>query len=262
MRQIQRSAAGAFLVLTTAAALSLTAVAAAGLSSAPKVEPSQTVVDTYLAHEWTGETIELDWTGQTRAAQRSVDEFHGSFTTVPGDRAVRELTVRNAAPTEGELTMEFLGRGTGEVVQDSPVDLIWSVENQGGAVPLAAVSASGEAKAFTRSLAPGESVKVTLGWEYAGDEEAVPAPTEASEALDFGLRLTLRGESPDPDPTPVPDPTDGSGNTVNHGADRLPFTGTTAGLVTLLAGTAGLTGLILLLWRRRRDRDRDEQRTA
>ncbi|MDR1118716.1 MAG: hypothetical protein LBL01_05415, partial [Bifidobacteriaceae bacterium] len=236
-----------------------------------------------------------DWTGATRQAERAADEFLGSFIASPGDRVTRTLTVRNNAPGDGRLTMEFLDAVAGSGVGESPIDLIWSAGDEAGSVPVEMVDSGLDYEAFDLVLPRGATVKLTLGWEFADSEEVVEAPAEMSVPVSFGVRLTLREDldgsvgdggkdgkaddedllaplpSPPATPEPSPDPStdqssgpspspsrteDGTGG-GNTRAGQLPFTGTRAGLITWIAGSLAATGLILLVARRRRREEED-----
>jgi hypothetical protein len=278
------------LVLATAAAFSLTAVAAAGLGQAPRpAEPAPAATNNPLVWEWGGQPEAVDWRGQSYIVQRDAGEFLGSFVAAPGDEVSRLLTVRNDGPTAAELLVDFLAPGAVPTVPadaDSPVRVAWSSADGSGSVRLAEVVAAGETRAAQIYLPLGGTVSIRLGWYYPYDSAFSLAPSQPGQPMSFDVRLTLRedtrrqdptcppgqdeceGQNPPPGPTPTstqptaPPPTDTgqvdpppSGNTATTGDRRLPFTGTMAGAVALVAGFLTIMGLIALAARRRSQDD-------
>jgi hypothetical protein len=269
---LQRAAA-TLLGLATVGALGLTAAAAGEGGATPQASVGD--VDSFMEYHWNGEPVAIDWAGRDYHPDRAEDEFLGSFVAAPGDRVTRTLVVRNAGPETGELVVDFFAAlGDPARAVTSPILVLWSVADEAGTARLGDVIAAGTLTAEVTQLAQDEAIEITLGWTYPADETLAFDPDQA-EPLSFGVRLTLSGEMVIEEPE---GPTDGSeypgppvqapessasggagGDTGSAG--NLPFTGTDAGLVALIADGLIVIGWVVLFARRRR-RQEEEQAGA
>ncbi|SFJ80656.1 hypothetical protein [Cellulomonas sp. KH9] len=262
-----RTAAGAALVpalaLATvlasggAAAASPTAVgpaAAAAAVPATAAGAAATALDT----RWQTPTVSLAWDGSTVVT--ADESFVGVPVTVPGDRAVRTLRVRNDGATAGTLRAWVQQVEIAPAAVDDPfyddLRLDWSTASGTGAASFRDLAAARRTRVAQVPLAVGESTVIEVGYAFplaatSGNRAAVGA-RQASFVVHLEIGGDLPGSTPgaDPDPGPVPGP--GTGPTTGP----LAMTGADLARTALIAlGAVGTGGLLVAGVRRRRRPD-------
>jgi hypothetical protein len=284
MRKLLRSASSGLLGLITALAVGMGASTLLALpaGAADGRDPNQPGA---IDHEWSSETISLDWRGKERATVKEDSELLGPSVAVPGDRLTRTVTVRNAGPGDAELEVYFTDfdkrayEDTENYELEHLVYLLWRVGQDPGSVRFSTAAEAGRYHADTIAVPKGASTEVTIGWELPPETEGGQSGLGQSMELDFGMELVMRGryaddptappeplDDDDDDPTPVPTTPADAGQTpaapAGNGPEAssrgdLPFTGTNAAEILFGAALLTLVGWLMAA-KRRRERD-DEQ---
>ena len=233
---------------------------------------------------WSGPTLSLAADGSTRASAES--SFVGVPATVPGDRVLRSVAVRNDGATGGTLRawvteVELLDPPAGR--DDTFYDdlrLDWQTVSQSGGASFAALADAGDTLIAETHLAQGATTRLQVGYEFpltatSGNRSAVGARQSS-----FVVRVQIHGDTTTPGPTPTASPMPGapggpsapdepsspggSGGGAGGGVAAAPAAGSAGGALAitgldLLSGALlavvgiGLGSLLLGAARRRRE---------
>ncbi|QCB93854.1 hypothetical protein [Cellulomonas shaoxiangyii] len=201
-----------------------------------------------LDTRWAGETVALAWDGTTyTTADRS---FVGVPVTVPGDRAVRTVSVRNDGPTTGTLRawvqeVDLQGPVTDEFYDDLQLD--WTSASASGAASFRALAEAGRTQVAQVELAPGQSTPLTVGYTFPASSTSGNRAEVGARAASFVVHLEIRGETPGDHPagTGAQQPAGRPGVLAMTGADLLRA-------ALLAVGAVGVGSLLLAGTRRRR----------
>lgn len=187
--------------------------------------------------KWNGPAVNLDWTGAEYV--RAETSFIGDRIASPGDRVARTLSIVNAGPGDGVLSIaidvaENTPAGTRNPDLAEDVTLFWDVDGVRGEERFSVLVPRGQTNVAEISLAKGGQVAVSIGYEMARSVETSRSLGAASTQLDFDVDVKLTGD------------------TYSQTRPKLAMTGSTGLLAILGIGLAlGLLGLILLAIRRR-----------
>ena len=219
-------------------------MAAAGVLAALLTVVPAAAASASIDTSWDGPTLSLAWDGSTKATAES--SFVGVPVAVPGDRAVRLLTVRNDGPTGGTLRawveqVDLLDAPAGlddPFYDDQRLD--WRTVSQSAGASFAELAEAGATLIAETDLAQGASTQLQVGYELpaaatSGNRSHV-GPREAS----FVVRVQIQGDTPTPEPTdPVSATPASPGGTEGGGAGA----GVAAAPAGAVAGALALTGL-------------------
>ncbi|MBD7918328.1 hypothetical protein H9657_08575 [Cellulomonas sp. Sa3CUA2] len=208
---------------------------------------------------WTGPTLSLAWDGSTRATAES--SFVGVPVTVPGDRAVRSVTVRNDGPSGGTLRawvtqVDLLDPPAGSVdpfYDDLRLD--WDTASQTDGASFAALADAQETLIAQTHLAQGASTHLQVAYELPLAATSGNRSAAGARQASFVVRVQIQGDTPTSAPTPVPGASGGIAAAPGAGsAAALALTGLDALRAALLAVVAiGVGSTLLGAARRRRD---------
>jgi LPXTG-motif cell wall-anchored protein len=226
---------GALIAVLTATAVVLGGLAV--LAFAAEGDEDDTPTNA-ITTEWKTGHVVMDWQGNASEVARDEESFASSLVAVPGDRVQRTVTITNDGPSEGVLGVNLLDlgltvpEGSTNTDLETSIDLYWALgDGQADSVRFAAARAGSvsflgaDQATHTRfplsqvNVAQGESIDLTVGWEFPEGEVAGRRGDAESVALSFDVQLVLRAGSIDdgggttppvsPDPTPPSqEPTD------------------------------------------------------
>ena len=236
-----RTVAGAVLVPALALATAL-------VGGAPAVASPTATAPAAVDTQWRTPTVSLAWDGSV--VMTADESFVGVPVTVPGDRAVRSMRVRNDGPTAGTLRawvqqVELAPAALEDAFYDD-LRLDWATASGAGAASFRDLAAAQRTQVAQVPLAAGESTVIEVGYAFplaatSGNRAEVGA-REAS----FVVHLEIGGDLPGPTPERAPGPT----------AGPLAMTGVDLARTALLAlGAVGTGGLLVAAVRRRRRAD-------
>ncbi|ADG75521.1 hypothetical protein Cfla_2634 [Cellulomonas flavigena DSM 20109] len=188
-------------------------LAAAGLGLLLTVAPAA-AASASVDVAWTGPTLALAWDGSTRASAES--SFVGVPVTVPGDRAVRGVTVRNDGPTGGTLRawveqVDLLDAPSG--LDDSFYDdlrLDWHTVTQSGGASFAALADAGRTLIAQTHLAQGASTQLQVAYELPAAATSGNRSEVGARQASFVVRVQIQGDTTSPEPTATASPTPGA----------------------------------------------------
>lgn len=184
------------------------ATAAPATTAGTAGTPGAQTVDDAIQAAWDGSTTELDWTGKAYA---SVDAtFVGDSVASPGDRVSRTLTIGNAGPSAGVMSVMLVVDQTIPAFADNPdfaqdIDLFWDVAGVSGNESFARLlAAQNSATPVAQVQVPqGASVPVTIGYTMSAGVTADRNGGTASTDLSFQVRVQLQGDTQIAPPTLV-----------------------------------------------------------
>jgi len=245
-----RTIAGA--VLGPALAL----VAVLGVGSPAAASPAASVaaaVDT----RWETPTVSLAWDGEK--VETADASFVGVPVTVPGDRAVRTLHVRNDGPTAGALRAWVQEVALQPAASDDTfyddLRLDWETASGAGGASFRQLAAQQRTQVADLVLDAGESTLITVGYAFPASATSGNRSVAGSREASFVLHLEIAGD----------DPLAGERSEVLSAVDGpatrpLAMTGLEATrLVPAALGALVLGGLLVVVGRRRRTTNRPEE---
>ncbi|MBO0899663.1 hypothetical protein J1G44_00980 [Cellulomonas sp. zg-ZUI199] len=249
-----RTVAGAVLV----PALALATVLAAGVpaAAAPTAAAPAAAVPAAVDTQWQTPTVSLAWDGS--AVMTADESFVGVPVTVPGDRAVRTLRVRNDGPAAGTLRAWVQQVETAPAaVEDAFYDdlrLDWSTASGTGAASFRDLATAQRTQVAQVPLAVGESTVITVGYTFPVEATTGNRAEVGAREASFVVHLEIGGDLPGPTPGTPPSATPGapSGSAVRP----LAMTGADLARTALVAlGAVATGGLLVAAVRRRRRSD-------
>jgi len=224
--------------------------------------------DAEIGAAWNGEARHIDWKGGLFETIET--NFVGDRVIVPGDRVERQLYLTNNGPSAAVLSVHLHPSKNFTDIARNPelataVTMYWQL---GSFAPHSNsfhnLHALGNPQIVQALVTQGQTMPLTLGFEFPISITEHYAAGEISQLLEFEVRVRMAGESvyapalvPSPTPTLVPTPTPvvtpvPAPPQVPPPPDDLPVTGASILGAASLAGALSIFGWLLLAGRRRR----------
>lgn len=220
--------------------------------------------DDAIVPRWAGPTVNLAWDGSEYMTVQ--ESFIGSPVVVPGDSAVRELTVVNDGPSAGLLSVSIVDvevanpgaadvhHATGEELGDFYEDLrlAWVTEAGAGSASFRELSLGGDFLIGEVPLGRGEDTFVKVGYVFPFEATSGNQANVPFREARFDVELTIGGDLPGDGVVPSPSPSPG-GSPVDWMVD----TGVSGfGWLLAAGGLAAGVGVVFgVVGRRRRTGD-------
>jgi hypothetical protein len=212
----------ALLVTTSVVGGLLAAASWAGEDTASKSPPTTTGG---MVTDWDANHVYMDYSGNAKQVAATDERFVFDLTAVPGDSVYRTLTITNAGPEDGALSIYLMDPTltTSDPAQSAELHQISNMYWQLGTDPVSRVkfaTAMNHTTPFVASdhathqryplssldIPQNQSVDLTLGWEFPL-EETLGNSHGGTVTLTFGVYLDLRsagGSTPPAPTTPAP----------------------------------------------------------
>ena len=241
---------------TAAAFCGLAALLAVLLTPLPSAwaEPVSGTQDAYIPISWDGPTTNLTWDGKTYTTADGT--VVATPLSVPGDRAERTATVRNAGPSAATFTVQLYDvtatnyDGTTNTELQDLIHLFWDFNGGTGDETwtqlIADTDADGASYTTLFPVEKGATFKIMAGYYFPEEATGGRRSGKPSQMLSFKIRIMAQGNDVATEITPSPKPSGGPGKA--SASPSLPISAHTGGsvvapdLVLVAAGGLALVG--------------------
>ena len=226
---------------TAAALCGLAALLAAPVSASPAwAEPVSGTQDAYIPISWDGPTTNLTWDGQTYTTADGT--VVATPVSVPGDRAERTATVRNAGPSAATFFVQLYDvtstdyEGTTNTELKDLIHLFWDFNGGTGdqtwSQLIAAKDPTGVSYTTAFPVEQNATFKITAGYYFPVEATGGRRMGNQSEMLSFKIRIMAQGDDAATD-------VDGVGTGGSMVGSGWGLTAAALGLVGILLAVSG-----------------------